>query len=288
MKTLRPFSTLKVGGPAERIVSLSKIDLATEKLPKPVRILGSGSNVLMDDRGLKGTVILARDDPQKDPKIIEETDQEVILQVSAGMFLPRLARWTAKRGFLGCEYMIGIPGTVGGALIQNAGANQQEFKDVLQTAKLLDLSTASLSELNKEDCGLEYRKSKIKHSNRLAIEVFLKLKKGDFKAAQKRIELNLSYRKKSTPYTKPSLGSIFTRLAEGENWLFPGKLIEEAELKGFRIGDAAVSDVHANYIVNEGRARFEDVIAVIHHVEKTVFEKCRKKLIREIDIWTDQ
>jgi len=286
--SLRTFSTIKIGGTAERIIQLKELHELTAQLPKPIRVLGNGSNILIDDRGLKGSVIVVRDLPPSEPEIVDEHEAGIQLKVSAGMFLPGLARWTAKRGYSDCEYMIGVPGTVGGAVVQNAGANEQEFSNILVSVDLFDLQTGLMTKLDKDHCGLSYRHSRIKEmENKLVVSVEIALRSGDSERIQEITELNLSYRKEKTPYNKPSLGSIFTRLKEGDKWVYPGKLIEDAGLKGFKIGGAMVSPVHANYIVNEGGATFEDALKLIEHIEKKVFEHSDKKLKREVLVWTD-
>lgn len=286
--SLRTFSTMKIGGSAEKIVRLSDLSDLSQPLPTPIRILGNGSNVLIDDRGLKGTVVVVRDFPPEEPQILEDTKNFVRLKASAGMFLPTLARWTARRGYAGCEYMVGVPGTVGGAVVQNAGANEQDVSQILTNVEVFDLSNQTKKTLTAQECGLSYRHSRLKEMlDLLVVSAEFKLLKEEAAVIEERVERNLSYRKQKTPYTKPSLGSVFTRLKDGENWIYPGKLIEDAGLKGFQIGRAQVSPVHANYIVHDGDARFEEVLKLIEYIEKKVFEHSGVKLQREILIWSD-
>jgi UDP-N-acetylmuramate dehydrogenase len=185
--------------------------------------------------------------------------------------------------------MVGVPGTVGGALWQNAEANQQEFKSIVLDADLYHLEHRRIEKWSKEKCDLSYRDSGLKnHPYMIATSVRLKLKRDEPSAIEARLEKNLAYRKEKTPFSKPSLGSIFTRLKKGDDWLYPGQLIEASGLKGFRIGGAQVSPVHANYIVNEEEASFDDVMSVIETVERTVLEKQGVQLKREILIWSDR
>lgn len=287
--SLRPFTTMKIGGAVERLLRLSDLALLKEKLPAPIRILGNGSNVLIDDRGLKGTVIVVRDLPPAEPEILSDDSNAVELKVSAGIFLPAFARWTSKRGFTGAEYMIGVPGTVGGALVQNAGANEQEFNDLLIDAEIFNLSTQKIETWAKSQCALSYRHSALKsQSDLVVVSTRLRLKKADPETIEAQIEKNLSYRKSKTPFSKPSLGSIFTRIKTENAWLYPGQLIEASDLKGYQIGGALVSPVHANYIVNENDATFEDVMNLIRHIERVVLEKQGVQLQREILVWTDR
>ena len=136
---------------------------------------------------------------------------------------------------------------------------------------------------------LEYRSSKFKDdTKKILTRVRLKLVKGDAEKITERVKKNLEYRKISTPYTKASLGSIYTRLRENDAWIYPGKLIEDASLKGFSIGGAMVSPVHANYIVNEASATFDGVVSLMLEVEKRVYEHSGRRLNREILIWSDR
>ena len=286
---VRVFSTLKIRSTAERILRLKDLSELKSDFPPPVRILGNGSNILMDDLGLKGTLVIVRDFPPKEPVLLREKKDSVELKVSAGMFLPTLARWAAKRSLTGCEYMIGIPGTVGGAVLQNAGANGQEIKDILIAIETYDLKTGECSELSKEECQLSYRSSRLKGNPfKIVFSATLRLQKAPASFIEDNLEKNLRYRKEKTPYSKPSLGSIYTRLQTSNGWLYPGKLIEEAGLKGTRVGGAVVSPIHANYIVNDGGATFFDVMKLMEIIEKKVLAHSGHSLQREIVVWTDR
>ena len=284
---LRKFSTIKIAGEAEKILWLSELLKFSQDLPKPIRILGNGSNVLMDDRGLKGSVILTRENNLAEPEVLKEDKEFVWIRVLAGTSLPSLAKWTSRRGWSGCEYMVGVPGTLGGAVMQNAGANEQELKDILEGVEFFELSSMQKKRIDAEAAELSYRHSQLKERGVLVLSADLKLKKENPGDCERRMAMNLEYRKTKTPYARPSLGSTFTRLWEDDHWLYPGKLIEEAGLKGYRIGQMRVSEVHANYLINEGAGTFEQAMDLIHQIEKRVFENSGKKLGREIEIWSD-
>lgn len=288
---LRSLTTMKIGGEPKVFLRLQDLKDLRASLPAPVRILGNGSNVLIDDQPLKGTVICVRDFPPSEPSILSEDAKSCVIQVSAGMFLPSFCRWAEKRGLSGVEYMIGVPGTLGGAVVQNAGANEQEISFVLRSAILFDLKSQKTLEVSKQDLQFSYRHSFLKdRDDLLVVSAKLELSKERTLAQiQERIALNQSYRREKTPYSKPSLGSVFTRLPDGKGgWLYPGKLIEDAGLKGLQVGGARVSDVHANYIVNEGNATFDDVMSLIATIEKIIFEKFGVRMNREILIWSDR
>lgn len=287
MSSLRKFTTMKIGGEVEHSVSLA--DLPGSQLTKPIRVLGNGSNVLIDDHPLKGSVILCRDFEMQEPEVLNEDGDSVELECSAGTYLPSLARWAQKNSLTGLEFMVGVPGTLGGAVAQNAGATRQETKDVLLSARLFDLETQNIRDWSVEELQMSYRMSLVKPKKQVVLSCRLKLKKAEAKEIDSRLEENLRYRKEKTPYTKPSLGSVFTRLPDGSGgWLYPGKLIEDAGLKAYQVGKARVSDVHANYIVNEGGASFEDVYRIILRIEDRIRQKFGIEMKREIEIWSDR
>jgi UDP-N-acetylmuramate dehydrogenase len=287
---LRKFSTIKIAGEAERICWVSELPRSLEELPQPWRVLGNGSNVLIGEK-LKGSVILTRDPKVSEPRILEENSDWALVEVEAGVFLPRLAKWASERGLSGAEYMVGVPGTVGGAVVQNAGANQQEMKDVLEGVEWLDFLSTQRKWISKDDTNLTYRKSNFQTQSGLVLKAHLKLLRDDPEKIQNRTQLNLDYRRQKTPFAKPSLGSMYTRLLKNggvdpaDLWHFPGQLIEAAGMKAFRIGDIQVSEEHANYFVNLGKARFEDVRELMKRVEEAVFKNSGLELEPEIQIW---
>jgi len=283
---LRRFSTIKIGGTAEKIIWLSELPKDFSVLPQPIRILGNGSNVLMNDAGLVGTIVLTREDSLPDIQMIEEKNEGAIIEVPSGIFLPTLAKWTSSRGLSGCEYMVGVPGTLGGALIQNAGANDQELKDVLESVERIDLTSGISEWITATDCQLSYRKSRFQSESVLITKLRLKLRSDDPREIEARLQRNLSYRKQKTPFAKPSLGSMYTRLpVSGGGWLFPGQLIEEAGLKGFQQGNVQISDQHANYFVNLGGASFDEVRRLMDYTQDTVLNRLGAELIPEVQIW---
>jgi len=286
---LRKYSSIKIGGDAERILFLRDLMADPQiSLPQPVRILGFASNILIDDRGLRGTVLIVRDDELPEPQVLGEDARSLTIKVGSGFSMQRLARWSSKRGLMGCEYMIGIPGSLGGALLQNAGANEQDLSMILVSADIFDLSNRERKILTAPDCRLSYRSSELKnHPELLVLGLELQLSKSSVAECESQVQLNLDYRRQKTPYQKPSLGSTWTRLKEGDDWLYPGQLIENAGLKGMKVGAIKVSEVHANYLINEGDATFVDAMTLIETVEQKVFEHSGIKLQREILIWSD-
>lgn len=284
---------MKIGGEVECFLALAELvsnPSLLNDLPRPIRILGNGSNVLIDDQGLRGSMIFTRENsPQI--KILNQSANELLVEVSAGTYLPSLAKSFAREAWSGTEYMVGVPGTIGGAVVQNAGANAQEIQDILESVRVLNLQNAQWETWSKEKCELRYRSSLFKsHPEFLVYSAVLRLRKDRVSDCEARIEKNLRYRKEKTPYQKASLGSMYTRLPgdkEGE-WIYPGALIEAVGLKGTRIGGAYISELHANYFINEGQASFEDVYRLMLLTEKRVFEETGIRLQREIELWSDR
>lgn len=269
------------------MIWLSELEDQLSALPKPIRVLGNGSNTLIDDRGLKGTVILTKEDQLSEPELLRTWNDRSLVRVQAGFSLPRLAKWAARQGLSGCEFMVGVPGTLGGAVLQNAGANEQDTKDILEQVLIFDLDEARHFNLSAQDCDLRYRWSSLKEKNWVVLSADLILKKAAATETEAKTQLNLNYRKQQTPYARPSLGSTFTRIQKDGAWLYPGKLIEEAGLKGHRVGQVSVSEKHANYIINEGGGRFEEAYQLILEIEQRVLEHSGVKLEREVLIWSD-
>lgn len=287
---LKKYTTIKIAGAVEELVFADEFieQSPNRKWPSPIRILGNGSNVLIDDSGLKGTIVLARQREFPPPERIAENSEFAEYRVSASHFAPALSKWAAQQGLSGLEYLVGVPGTLGGALVQNAGANEQEMSDVLISAELFDWVSQKGFRWSAEECGLTYRHSNLMNKNLLVRSLGLRLRKADADEIQKRTELNLSYRKEKTPWTKASLGSTFARLKkDGGGWHYPGALIEQVGLKGQRVGEVSFSEVHANYLVNHGQADFRSAVSLIREARRRVRIEFGLELPLEIHLWTD-
>jgi len=272
-------TSFRIGGPADAM--LIPRDLAELKaglshasnLGVPVTFIGNGSNLLVRDGGIRGLVI----------KLAGTLDwvhiSGNVVRAGCGVLLSTLAHRAVDAGLKGLEFAAGIPGTVGGAVNMNAGAYDGEMKDVVTSARVLDYE-GNESELCLAELGFEYRKSSLQQKKLLAIEVTLELSPGDKEESLAKIsELNRRRREKQ-PIALPSAGSVFKR----PTGHYAGPLIEQAGLKGCRIGDAEVSTLHAGFIVNVGNATASDVLALIKHVQETVYEKFGVTLEPEVRI----
>lgn len=234
----------------------------------PIYILGKGSNSLFHDRGFAGCVIRLTMDQVWD-------EGEGRFRAEAGVPFPRLGIHTARKGFGGLEFASGIPGSVGGAVAMNAGANGRETQDSLVEVKTLSYSGV-LHTYPASSLDFTYRSSPFLTSDEVIVEATFQLQK-DPLARERQVEL-LAKRKASQPVSAFSAGCVF-RNPPGDS---AGRLIEASGLKGVRLGGAQVSSLHANFLVNTGEATCEEMLALIDHVEKRVHEKTGVTLQREV------
>jgi UDP-N-acetylmuramate dehydrogenase len=271
-------TTYRIGGPARYFLVPAEVDDVAKALQfaqdkgVPWTVLGLGSNVLVKDGGFAGLVIRLGKGLDK----FEMKGATAI--VGAGMPTPLLARRTAEAGFAGVERFIGVPGTVGGGVYMNAGCHGAEFAEIVTEVSVMD-PAGKVKQLTRKQVPFKYRSSGL--GQVIVLEAKLSLGEENpakLKEVQGRL---LRWRKAGTPFDQPCCGSVFknpvgTRTA--------GMLIEEAGLKGFRIGGAHVSILHANYIVNTGNATASDVLKVIDHVRKTVSKKLGVELELEVKV----
>ncbi len=265
--SLAKYSTYKVGGEAQWYVepkNYHAIDATFEWFAKqdlPLTFLGAGSNLLISDAGIPGLVLNTRN--LKHCSFEAHTGQ---ITAAAGVPIANLANEAAKRGWRGLEWAIGIPGTVGGAVVMNAGAHQNCLADVLVSATILT-PEGDIEIVTPEDLNYSYRTSCLQGSKRLVIEATLQLQTGFSKAEVMELtKQNRQQRIQSQPYDKPSCGSVFRNPTPYK----AGRLIEEIGLKGFQIGGAQVALKHANFILNWDNATADDIYRVIRYVQEQV------------------
>ncbi|MDB5085068.1 MAG: UDP-N-acetylenolpyruvoylglucosamine reductase [Bacilli bacterium] len=246
-----------VPGEISHLVTLASV-LAEHSLPWFV--IGRGSNLLVRDGGFRGVVVKLADNFSQ----VRFLDQGIV-EAWSGKSYVSLAKETIKRGLTGLEFATGIPGTVGGAVMMNAGAHGSETQESLVSA---DIVTAEgrIQTLTREDLRFGYRYSVLKDHPRMVLSARFQLSPGD---PDQMSQLTRAWTKKRTstqPLQLPSCGSVF-RNPDGN---YAAKLIEEAGLKGFRVGGAQISELHANFIVNLGNASAIDVLSLIERVQETV------------------
>ncbi len=275
---LKPFTSYRIGGPADYYAAPSTLEDLLELLQwakhesLPVFILGGGSNVLISDRGFRGLVIHLKDFLTD----LVEVKGEGEWTVGAGVRLTPWVRRTAHEGFQGVENLIGIPGTVGGALKMNAGAFGGEISEPLISVDVLD-ARFHLDTLKKREVNFDYRKAP-ELEDKIILKARFKLQPGDAQALLMKLREILHRRRRRQPLEAPSCGSVFKR-PEGD---YAGRLIEAAGLKGTTCGGAQVSMKHANFIVNRAGASAADVLELIKRVKRAVKDAFGVELQREI------
>lgn len=267
-------TTFKVGGPADifAVVDSREKLIKMLELNEKFTVIGNGSNVLVKDSGIRGIVIK-----------YTASDYEVngnLVVASAGITNAKLANSLLEQELTGFEFAAGIPGTLGGALVMNAGAYGREIKDVVIEAEYIDLQTKELKKLKQEDLKFEYRKSTFTNMDCIILNATLKLDKGNKDEIQKKMQEYKNKRLSSQPLQMPNAGSSFKR---GDGFI-TAKLIDEAGLKGYSIGGAEVSTKHAGFIVNKGNATARDILELIDYIKIKVYEKFDKNIEPEIKI----
>lgn len=273
------WTTFKIGGPADLFIepkgdaALSSLIQLCRKENVPFLLIGAGSNLLVSDRGIDGVVFHL---PQ-DFDYVEINGTAIT--AGAAVSLAKLAKCAQRASLSGLEFAAGIPGGLGGAVYMNAGAYGGEMKDVVTKTSFLD-ENGDIKTISGEEHKFSYRHSVFSEGGKyiLSAEMTLLPKDAD-EILETMRDLNRR-RKEKQPLDKPSAGSTFKR-PEG---FFAAKLIEDAGLKGARVGCACVSEKHAGFIVNSGNATCEDVTGLIHKVQETVFEKFGVHLETEVKI----
>ena len=273
-------TTFRAGGPARYFVTpegekeLAAVLAACREAEKAYYILGNGSNLLVSDAGYPGVMILLG---SQFTEVVCPEGEPGVYELGAGVLLSRAAREAQKDGMTGFEFAAGIPGTVGGAAVMNAGAYGGELKDVLESVRVMT-PDGEVKELKTEELDLGYRHSCIPERGYIVLSARIRLEKGDPEAIRVRMDELAAKRREKQPLEYPSAGSTFKR-PEG---YFAGKLISDAGLKGFSVGGAQVSEKHAGFVINTGNATAADVIALTDAVRDKVFEKYGVKLELEI------
>ncbi len=278
---MKKHTTFKIGGPAEifikidNIEDLKKILLFANKNNQKLTIIGNGSNLLVLDEGIKGITLNI-----KIEKIdIEKKEEEVKITVGAGEKIGKLARICMQEQITGLEELSGIPGTIGGAIRMNAGAHGKEIKDIVETVKCIDYQGNERIFKN-EELKFSYRNSIFKKEKYIITQTELSLKKGKKEEIKAKMEEYAKYRKEKQPIESPSAGSTFKR---GSDFI-TAKLIDEAGLKGYHVGDAEVSTKHSGFVINKGSATAKDVLELIDHVKNEIYNKFQKQIELEIEI----
>ena len=274
---MKRHTTFRIGGPAEVFVMPGNLEevqrileiCRTEDLP--YFILGNGSNLLVSDRGYRGVVI------QLDRNFGEVKVEGTEIHASAGALLSTIAVAARRASLTGFEFAGGIPGTLGGAVVMNAGAYGGEMKDVLRKVMVMDQS-GKVFEIPAEELQMGYRTSIIKTAGYIVLGAVLSLKEGNLEEIKMLTRKLSEQRTSKQPLEYPSAGSTFKR-PEG---YFAGKLIMDSGLRGYQVGGAQVSEKHCGFVINTGNATAKDVTTLMSDVQRIVLEKFGVKLEPEV------
>ncbi len=276
-------TTFRIGGPAAFYVEadgeevLRQILLLCIRQEMPYFILGNGSNLLVSDQGYPGVMIsIKRFDRLIFPGRDQETGKQVV-EAQGGVLLSKLAAQVAAEGLTGFEFAGGIPGTLGGAVAMNAGAYGGEIADNIVAARVME-KDGTVRELMREELKLSYRRSIVQEKGMIVLAARFAFDEGNVAQIQERMSQLAARRRAKQPLKYRSAGSTFKR-PEG---YYAGKLIEDAGLKGYRVGDVMVSEKHSGFIVNVGNGTCQDAMSVISHVQQKVYERFGIKLELEV------
>ena len=282
---LAPLTTLRVGGPADRMATASTVDelLAAVRLARDAGIsagvLGKGSDIVVADAGVRGLVIRNR--------AAEIEIDGTTVSAESGAAMAALVKRCTAAGLGGLEFGISIPGTLGGAVWANAGAHGGEMKDVVRRVDAWNPQGDEVRTLicgeEPWECSFEYRNSRFKRTEEVVLHVELGLFRDDSTAIARRVEANQAHRRATQPLADQNAGSVF-RNPPGD---FAGRLVDECGLKGFRIGSAEVSSLHANFIIVDRGGSAADVLALGEHVRSVVAERFGVELQYEIQFVGD-
>ncbi len=274
-------TSFRIGGKAEVFAlpkdreALAEILALAARLNVRPAILGAGTNVLAPDAGINGIVICLKDCLDG----LERLD-DTHIRIMAGVTMTRAAVFAANLGLGGMEFAHGIPGTLGGGVYMNAGAYGGEMKDIVESVEVMDFQ-GNIRILTNADMAFSYRHSRLEDSGEIVISAVVSLQSGDTEAIKAKMRELQMKRSASQPLELPSAGSAFKRPAAG----YAAALIDQAGLKGYQVGGAAISTKHAGFAVNLGGATAADVQALLAQVSDIVYEKSGIRLEPEVRIW---
>ena len=274
-------TSFRIGGPAEimcfpgTVEELSEILKVSKMMDITPAILGAGTNILAPDQGISGIVICL-----KDALVGIELLSDTQMRVMAGATMTKAAVFAANHGLSGMEFAHGIPGSVGGGVYMNAGAYGGEICQICTQVGVMDLF-GELHIYSADEMEFSYRHSVLEESAGIVVYADFSLQQADPRSIRDKMQELMTKRKNSQPLDLPSAGSAFKRPQGG----YAAALIDQAGLKGFRVGDAAVSEKHAGFVVNLGNATAEDVKSLLQQVSERVYEGTGIRLYPEVRIW---
>lgn len=277
---MKNHTSFKIGGPAEIFIKITKLEELKNLLKyckennEKLTIIGNGSNLLISNKGIRGIVAKIE---TKEIKITQIDKENYEIKLESGVLLGFFAQKLLKEEIQGFEELSGIPGTIGGAIVMNAGAHGKEIKDIVLDVTAIDYE-GNIHTFTKEQCEFSYRHSRFSEGQYIILETRLLLKKGNIVEIKEKMNEYARYRKEKQPIEYPSAGSTFKR---GEDFI-TAKLIDETGLKGYSIGGAKVSEKHAGFIINTGNATSQDVLDLVKYIKEKVYDKFKKNIELEI------
>ena len=285
---MKKHTSMKVGGNADIFIEIDNVDklkeiLQIEQIYKkiiPITIIGNGTNIIVKDEGIRGIVIKYI---AKQYQIIDETDKNnILIQVDTGLQNAAFAQVLLQNEITGFEFAAGIPGTIGGAIVMNAGAFGGEIANIVQDITYIDIETNEIKTIKNIEAEFDYRTSifQNKLSNAFIISVIFKLTRGIKENIKNTMQEYMQKRISTQPLEFASSGSTFKR---GKDFI-TAKLIDDSGLKGYTIGGAQISEKHAGFIINKGNATASDVIELINFTKETVYKKFNKNIETEVRI----
>lgn len=279
---MKNHTTFKIGGPADffikakTIEELKSIIKFANKQNIQITIVGNGSNLLVTDKGIRGIVVKLE---LKEIQIKKKDEQNLEVIVDSGVPIGILAQKLLKEEISGFEELAGIPGTIGGAILMDAGAYGKEMKDIVEEVTTIDYK-GNIKTFSNKQSEFTYRHSKFSNGEYIILQAKLLLKKGNKDEIKQKMDEYLKSRKEKQPIEYPNAGSTFKR---GDDFI-TAKLIDEAGLKSYSIGGAKVSEKHAGFIINTGDATAKDVLDLVAYVTDKIYEKFGKKIELEIKV----
>lgn len=275
---LNQYVNFKVGGPADILLTpknkdqiLKTVNICNEN-NIPFYVIGNGSNLLVKDGGFRGVVISLT-------KVNNITVDGEIVEAECGAMLKKVSDKAVENSLTGFEFACGIPGTVGGAVFMNAGAYDGEMSQVIESADIIN-ENGEVKTLSNEELGLGYRSSIVMKKGYIVLSARFKLEKGTVKSIKDLVSDLTNKRESKQPLEYPSAGSTFKRPVG----YFAGKLIQDAGLKGYTVGGAAISEKHSGFVINKGGATAKDILDLIHHIQDEVKRQFGVELHTEVRI----
>ena len=280
---LKGYTSFKIGGPAD-LLALPKNQHELKNLLKtaldldiPITIFGGGTNVLITDKGIRGLVIITRQLKSKIHVTATDSYGKTICS-DAGVSLSKVCGFAIKNCLSGLEFAAGIPGTIGGAIIMNAGTKSGDMSGIVESIDVLNKKTLAFETIEKKDLDFTYRQL---NQTGVIVTARLKLREANQEQIKKTFKQNLSQKNATQPVSFANAGCFFKNPNQGKT---AGELIEKSGLKGMKINDAMVSQSHANFIVNINNARCEDILLLKQQIQEIVLKKYHIKLKTEVRV----